>query len=64
MSSISGVSGLSNAWANANTQRSQMQAKIFAKVDANGSGGFAVCAVDLPSGVSKAHADIGDARQP
>lgn len=39
MSSISGVSGLSNAWANVNTQRSQMQAKMFAKVDTNGSGG-------------------------
>lgn len=39
MSSISSVTGLSNAWANANTQRSQMQAKMFAKVDADGSGG-------------------------
>ena len=39
MSSISGVSGQSNAWANASTQRSQMQAKMFAKVDADSSGG-------------------------
>ncbi|MBB1076848.1 EF-hand domain-containing protein [Rhodoferax sp. 4810] len=39
MSSISGVSGLSSAWANANTQRSQMQAKMFAKVDSDSSGG-------------------------
>ena len=38
MSSISGVSGLSNAWATANTQRNQMQAKMFAKVDADSSG--------------------------
>lgn len=39
MSSISGVSGVSNAWANANAQRSQMQAKVFAKVDTDSSGG-------------------------
>lgn len=39
MSSISGVSGVSNAWANANAQRSQMQAKMFAKVDTDSSGG-------------------------
>ncbi|MDD5030593.1 MAG: XopAW family type III secretion system calcium-binding effector [Rhodoferax sp.] len=39
MSSISGVSGLSNAWANAISQRTQMQAKMFDKVDANSSGG-------------------------
>jgi len=37
MSSISGVSSQSNAFANA--QRSQMQEKMFSKVDANGSGG-------------------------
>ena len=39
MSAISGVSGTSNAWANAATQRSQMQAKMFSKVDADSSGG-------------------------
>ncbi|MBK9441660.1 MAG: calcium-binding protein [Comamonadaceae bacterium] len=39
MSSISGVNGLSNAWANANTQRSQMQAKMFGRVDTDSSGG-------------------------
>jgi Ca2+-binding EF-hand superfamily protein len=39
MSSISSASGLSNAWANAHTQRIQRQAKLFAKVDSNGSGG-------------------------
>ncbi|MDD2878976.1 MAG: hypothetical protein PHQ58_00935 [Rhodoferax sp.] len=40
MSSISGVSASSNAWANANatTQRSQMQAKMFSKVDNNSDG--------------------------
>ncbi len=37
MSSISGVSSQSNAWANA--QRSQMQAKMFSKVDTDSSGG-------------------------
>lgn len=39
MSSISGVGASSNAWANATTQRSQMQAKMFNKVDADSSGG-------------------------
>lgn len=38
MSSISSASGLSNAWANASTQRVQMQAKLFARVDADSSG--------------------------
>lgn len=38
MSTISGVSGSSNAWAALNTQRGQHQAKMFAKVDANSSG--------------------------
>ena len=39
MSSVSGVNGLSNAWANASTQRTQMQAKLFTRVDADSSGG-------------------------
>ncbi len=39
MSTISGVSGSSNAWAALNTQRSQHQAKMFAKVDTDSSGG-------------------------
>jgi Ca2+-binding EF-hand superfamily protein len=39
MSSISIASGLSNDWANAQTQRIQRQAKLFAKVDTNSSGG-------------------------
>ena len=38
MSTISGVSGSGNAWAALNTQRSQHQAKMFAKVDADSSG--------------------------
>jgi hypothetical protein len=38
MSSISSASGLSIAWANASTQRVQMQAKLFARVDADRSG--------------------------
>lgn len=40
MSSISGVSSssASNAWANAITQRNQMQAKMFSKVDTDSSG--------------------------
>lgn len=39
MSTISGVSGSSNVWAALNTQRNQHQAKMFAKVDTDGSGG-------------------------
>ncbi|MDZ7919582.1 EF-hand domain-containing protein [Rhodoferax sp.] len=39
MSTISGVSGSSNVWAALNTQRSQHQAKMFAKVDTDSSGG-------------------------
>jgi hypothetical protein len=38
MSTISGVSSSSNAWAALNTQRNQHQAKMFAKVDSDGSG--------------------------
>jgi len=39
MSTISGVSGSGNAWAALNTQRSNHQAKMFAKVDTDSSGG-------------------------
>lgn len=38
MSSISGVSGMSNAWTQVNTQRSQTQARLFTRVDADSSG--------------------------
>ena len=39
MSTISGVSSSSDAWAAMKAQRSQMQAKMFSKVDTDGSGG-------------------------
>jgi len=39
MSTISGVSGSGDAWANMKAQRSQMQAKMFTKVDTDSSGG-------------------------
>lgn len=39
MSTISGVSSTGDAWANMKAQRSQMQAKMFAKVDTDSSGG-------------------------
>lgn len=39
MSTISGVSGSSNPWAALKNQHSQMQAKMFAKVDTDSSGG-------------------------
>jgi len=38
MGSISGVSGMSNAWKQVDTQRSQMQARLFERVDADSSG--------------------------
>lgn len=39
MSTISGVSGASQAWAQMSSNRAQMQAKMFAKADTDGSGG-------------------------
>ena len=39
MSTISGVSGSSDPWGPMQAHRSQMQAKMFAKVDTDGSGG-------------------------
>ena len=39
MSTISGVSNSSDAWASMKAQRSQMQAKMFSKVDTDSSGG-------------------------
>ncbi len=39
MRSISGVGGSSQVWAALSAQRSQQQAKMFAKVDTDGSGG-------------------------
>ena len=39
MSSISSVSSSSNAYTNASTHRAERQAKMFAKVDTDGSGG-------------------------
>lgn len=39
MSTISGVSSSGDAWANMKAQRSQMQAKMFAKADTDSSGG-------------------------
>lgn len=65
MSTISGVSGASNAWAALNTQRSQHQAKMFAKVDADGSG--SVDQTELGSMLSKISektgASVGDAKE-
>ena len=40
MSTISGVSGSGDAWAAMKAQRSQMQAKMFSKVDTDSSGGI------------------------
>lgn len=38
MSSISGVSGMSNAWDQVNTQRGQTQARLSTQVDSDSSG--------------------------
>lgn len=65
MSTISGVSGSSNAWAALNTQRSQHQAKMFAKVDTDGSGG--VDQTELGSMLSaiseKTGVSLGDSKE-
>lgn len=65
MSTISGVSSSSNVWAALNTQRSQHQAKMFAKVDADGSGG--VDQTELGTMLSdiseKTGASLGDAKE-
>ena len=37
MGSISGVSGMSNAWTEVSTQRSQMQTRLFTRVDVDSS---------------------------
>ncbi|MDP3520352.1 MAG: EF-hand domain-containing protein [Hydrogenophaga sp.] len=62
MSAISGVGGASNAWAAANAQRAQHQAKMFAKVDSDGSG--AVDSTELGSLLTqvaeKTGASLGD----
>ncbi len=65
MSTISGVSGSSNAWAALNTQRSQHQAKRFAKVDTDGSGGVDQTELStMLSNISeKTGASLGDAKE-
>lgn len=40
MSTISGVSGTGDAWSAMKAQRSQMQTKMFAKIDTDSSGGI------------------------
>jgi Ca2+-binding EF-hand superfamily protein len=65
MSTISGVSGSSNAWAAVNTQRSQHQAKMFAKVDTDGSGGVDQTELGtMLSNISeKTGVSLGDAKE-
>jgi Ca2+-binding EF-hand superfamily protein len=65
MSTISGVSGSSNAWAALNTQRSQHQAKMFAKVDTDSSGGVDQTELGtMLSNISeKTGASLGDAKE-
>lgn len=65
MSTISGVSGSSNAWTAVNTQRSQHQAKMFAKVDTDGSGGVDQTELGtMLSNISeKTGVSLGDAKE-
>lgn len=65
MSTISGVSGSSNAWAALNTQRSQHQAKMFAKVDADSSGGVdqAELGTMLSAISEKTGTSLGDSKE-
>jgi Ca2+-binding EF-hand superfamily protein len=65
MSTISGVSGSSNAWAAVSAQRAQHQAKMFAKVDTDSSG--SVDQTELSSMLSdiasKTGTSLGDSKE-
>ena len=65
MSSISGVSGSSNAWAAVSAQRAQHQAKMFAKVDTDSSGGVDQTELSsmLNDVASKTGASLGDSQE-
>jgi Ca2+-binding EF-hand superfamily protein len=65
MSAISGVSGSSNAWAAASSQRSQHQAKMFAKADSDNSGGVNTSELSsmLSDISSKTGASLGDSSE-
>ena len=65
MSSISGVSGSSNAWAAVSAQRAQHQAKMFAKVDTDSSGGVDQTELSsmLSDVASKTGASLGDSKE-
>lgn len=65
MSTISSVSGSGNAWAALNTQRSQHQAKMFAKVDSDSSGKVdqAELATLLTDVSQKTGVSLGDSKE-
>ncbi|MFM2253574.1 MAG: hypothetical protein RJB68_1911 [Pseudomonadota bacterium] len=65
MSSISGVSGSSSAWAAVSAQRAQHQAKMFAKVDTDSSGGVDQTELSsmLSDVASKTGASLGDSQE-
>lgn len=65
MSTISGVSGSSNAWAAVSAQRAQHQAKMFAKVDtdSNGSVDQTELSTMLSDIASKTGASLGDSKE-
>ena len=65
MSTISGVSGASNAWAALSTQRNQHQARMFAKVDTDSSGGVDQTELStmLTDISEKTGLDLGDSKE-
>ncbi|WP_296509028.1 EF-hand domain-containing protein [Rhodoferax sp.] len=65
MSTISGVSSSSSAWAAVSAQRAQHQAKMFAKVDTDSSGGVDQTELStmLSDISSKTGASLGDAKE-
>ncbi|MDZ7891517.1 MAG: XopAW family type III secretion system calcium-binding effector [Rhodoferax sp.] len=65
MSSISGVSGSSSAWAAVSAQRAQHQAKMFAKVDTDSSSGVDQTELSslLSDVASKTGASLGDSQE-
>ena len=65
MSTINATSSSSNAWASVSAQRNQHQAKMFAKVDTDGSGGVDLTELStLVSDISKkTGVSLGDSKE-
>jgi Ca2+-binding EF-hand superfamily protein len=65
MSTINGASSSSNVWAALNTQRTQHQAKMFAKVDTDGSGSVSQTELStmLDDVSKKTGTNLGDSKE-